>query len=49
MITPEAARTALQTVADFLNEHPEYCVRVREREDGTTEYRLVMQGEPCFP
>lgn len=48
MITPEAAQAALQTVADFLNDHPEYCVRVREK-DGKTEYRLVVQGEPCFP
>ena len=49
MITPEAAQAALQTVMDFLNDHPEYCVRVRETEGGKTEYRLVMQGEPCFP
>ena len=42
------AAAAMKQVELFLNTHPDYDMRVRERDDGTIEYRLVKKDAPCF-
>ena len=41
------ARICIALVEAFLNAHPDYDLRVMEREDGTTRYSVVMMNEPC--
>lgn len=43
------AAAAMKQVELFLNTHTEYDLRVRERDDGTIEYRLVKKDASCFP
>lgn len=46
-IDPQTARLCMAVVEDFLNTHPDFDMRVRERDDGTLQYSVVMKGEPC--
>lgn len=41
------ARMCMAIVESFLNAHPDYDLRVMEREDGTNRYSVVMMNEPC--
>lgn len=41
------ARVCIALVEMFLNQHPDYDLRVMQREDGTCRYSVVVMDEPC--